>query len=71
MSDLVRLLEKLGSDAELESEFQRDPEAVLDRFDLDSEERKAMLEGDQDAVSKLTGLTSIYMTNSTIKAPGK
>lgn len=69
MSDLIRLLERLGSDAELESEYRENPEAVLDRYELDAEERQAMLDADLDAISKLTGVSGVYMTNGSIKAP--
>lgn len=69
MSDLIQLLERLGSDAELEAEYRMDPGSVLDRFDLSDEERRAMLDADTDAVAKLTGLSGVYMTNGTVKAP--
>lgn len=69
MSDLVKLLERLGSDAGLETEYQENPESVLSRYELNDEERKAMLNSDTGAVAKLTGLTGIYMTNGTVKAP--
>lgn len=68
MSDLTRLLERLGKDATLEADYQKDPESVLNQYELTEEERKAMLDRDVDAVRKLSGLVSVRMTNSTIKA---
>lgn len=68
MSDLTRLLERLGKDATLEGDYQKDPKSVLDQYELTEEERKAMLDRDVDAVRKLSGLESVRMTNSTIKA---
>lgn len=69
MSDLIQLLERLGSDAKLEAEYRKHPGSVLDRFDLSDEERRAMLDADPEAIAKLTGLSGVYMTNGTVKAP--
>lgn len=68
MSDLTRLLERLGKDATLEGDYRKDPESVLDRYELTDEERKAMLDRDVDAVRKLSGLENVRITNSTIKS---
>lgn len=67
MSKFVELLENLGRDAELAAAYEKDPQSVLDQYDLTEEERKAMLDRDVDAVRKLSGLASVRMTNSTIK----
>lgn len=68
MSKLVDLLKNLGSDAELAAAYERNPESVLDRFDLAAEERQALLDGDVDRIKSLSGLSDVHMTNSTIKS---
>lgn len=68
MSKFVELLENMGRDADLAAAYEKDPESVLDQYDLTEEERKAMLDRDVEAVKKLSGLVSVRMTNSTIKA---
>ena len=57
MSKLLKLMRRLGSDAALASEYEKDPDAVLRRAGLSDEERRAMLEKDYDAIKRLTGLT--------------
>ncbi len=72
MTNLVRLMQALGADAALASEYARDRELVIKRFQLTDEERKALLDEDLAAIRKLTGLTDgIYVTNSTIIAYDK
>src|SRR5690606_29338740 len=56
MSRLLELMRKLGSDAALAAEYEKNPEAVLQRAGLSAEERKAMLEKDYEAIKRLTGL---------------
>ncbi|RYY23035.1 MAG: hypothetical protein EOP62_21580 [Sphingomonadales bacterium] len=68
MSKLLELMKQLGSDAALEAEYLKNPQAVLDRAGVSDEERKAMLASDYAAVGKLTGLAEgQYATNHTIK----
>jgi hypothetical protein len=72
VSKLLDLMKKLGSDAALEAEYAKDPEAVLHRAGVTDEERRAMLESDYAAVGKLTGLADgQYATNHTVKAYDK
>lgn len=69
MSKLLDLMRKLGSDAALEAEYERDPESVLDRAGLSSEERRAITQRDYQAIRELTGLKDgQYATKATIKA---
>lgn len=66
MSSLVDLLKDLGRDAALADEFTKDPDAVLDRYDLTDEERQAVKEGDVDAVKRLSGMSDVRTTHSII-----
>lgn len=66
MSSLVDLLKALGRDAALAEEYRKDPDAVLDRYDLSDEERRAVKEGDVDAVKRLSGLSDVHTTHGTI-----
>ncbi len=69
MSNLLRLMKQLGADAALNDEYKKDPASVIDRFDLNDEERDALLNKDYEAIKRLTGLKDgQYATNSTIKA---
>ncbi|MCK7502464.1 MAG: hypothetical protein MZW92_80965 [Comamonadaceae bacterium] len=56
MSKLLDLMRKLGSDAALNSEYEKDPQAVIRRFGLSAEEGAALLAKDYDAIKRLTGL---------------
>ncbi|MEM9304089.1 MAG: hypothetical protein AAGE01_18385 [Pseudomonadota bacterium] len=67
MSKLADLLKDMASDAALEAEWKKDREAVLDRYKLTPEERKAMVEKDVDAIKRLSGVDKVKV-NSTIKA---
>lgn len=72
MSKLLDLMRKLGSDAALAAEYEKDPDGVLRRAGLSDDERKAMLEKDYAAIKELTGLTDgQFATNHTIKAYDK
>ncbi|MCA0395525.1 MAG: hypothetical protein LCH70_15660 [Proteobacteria bacterium] len=55
-SKLLDLMRRLGSDAALAAEFDKDPETVIQRAGLSDEERKAMLGKDYPAIKRLTGL---------------
>ena len=69
MSALLGLMRQLGSDAALAREYRDDPEAVIDRFALSDEERRALLEKDYGAIKRLAGLEDgQFATNSTISA---
>ena len=69
MSDLLDLMRKLGSDAALAAEYEKDPEGVMLQAGLTEEERKAMLEKDYAAIKALTGLEDgQFATNHVVKA---
>ncbi|NZA26459.1 hypothetical protein H0E84_08675 [Luteimonas sp. SJ-92] len=69
MSNLLDLMRKLGSDAALAAEYEKDPEAVVRRAGLSDEERKAMLGKDYPAIKRLTGLTDgKFATNHVVRA---
>ncbi len=69
MSKLLELMRKLGSDAALAAEYEKDHEAVLRRADLSDEERRAMAEKDYGAIKQLTGLVDgQFASNHVIKA---
>jgi 3-methyladenine DNA glycosylase Mpg len=68
MSKLLELMRKLGSDAGLAAEYEKNPEAVLLRAGLNEEERRAMLEKDYEAIKRLTGLgDGRFATNHLIR----
>ena len=68
MSELLDFMRRLSSDAALAAAYHKDPRAVLERAGLSSEEQRAMLEKDYDAIKALTGLKDgQYATNSTVK----
>lgn len=67
MSELTRLLEQLGEDAELQDEYVADPMKVMRDRGLSEEEIKAMLEKDLDKLRKLSGLDKLK-SNGTIHA---
>ncbi|MDH5823625.1 hypothetical protein QFW77_11565 [Luteimonas sp. RD2P54] len=69
MSNLLDLMKKLGSDAALAAEYEKDPEAVMRGAGLSDEERTAMLGKDYAAIKRLTGLTDgKFATNHVIRA---
>lgn len=69
MSRLLDLMRRLGSDAALEAEYEKDPEGVLRRAGLSDQERRAMIAKDYASIKKLTGLEDgQFATNHTIKA---
>jgi len=68
MSDLVRLLKDLGQDAELAAAYEKDPDSVLEKYDLSEAEIKALKAGDLEEIRKASGLEELHMTNSTIRA---
>ena len=69
MSKLLDLMKKLGSDAALAAEYDRDAEGVMRRAGLSDEERKAMAGKDYTAIKKLTGLEDgQFATNHPIRA---
>jgi hypothetical protein len=69
MSKLLDLMKKLGGDAALAAEYEKNQDAVLQRAGLSDEERKAMVEKDYAAIKKLTGLTDgQFATNHVVRA---
>lgn len=72
MSNLLDLMRKLGSDAALAAEYEKDTDGVLRRAGLSEDERKAMAAKDYVAIRKLTGLSDgQFATNHIIKAYDK
>jgi len=62
-------MRELGADAALAQEYHNDPQAVIARYDLSTEERDALLGKDYAAIKRLTGLKDgQFATNSTVKA---
>lgn len=69
MSNLLDLMKKLGSDAALAAEYNKNPEAVCQRAGLSKEERKAIIDKDYAAIKQLTGLVDgQFATNHTVNA---
>ena len=69
MSKLLDLMRKLGRDAALATEYEKDPEGVMQRAGLSAEESKAMSVKDYEAIKKLTGLSDgQFASNHVIKA---
>lgn len=69
VSKLLDLMRRLGSDAKLAAEYEKDPDAVLRRAGLSDEEREAMAGKDYEAIKRLTGLTDgQFATNHVVRA---
>jgi len=69
MSGLLDLMRKLGSDAALAAEYDKDPEGVVKRAGLSEEEARAILKKDYPAIKKLTGLVDgKFATNHIVRA---
>lgn len=66
MSNLADFLQNMGRDAGLVEEFERDPDAVMSRFDLSDEEKKAVREGDVEAIKRMSGLENVRKTNTSV-----
>ncbi|NRB23794.1 hypothetical protein [Shewanella sp.] len=60
MSKLNDLLENLSSDAKLKAKYLGNPELVMEEAELNDEEKKAMLSGDEKSLVDLTGDKSVY-----------
>ena len=60
MSKLNDLLENLSSDAKLKAKYLENPELVMEEVELNDEEKKAMLSGDEKSLTDLTGDKSVY-----------
>lgn len=50
MPDVNALLDRLGSDPELQARWEVDPQSVLEQFDVTDAERQALLAGDVDSL---------------------
>ncbi|KAF1710042.1 hypothetical protein CSC70_10270 [Pseudoxanthomonas kalamensis DSM 18571] len=69
MSKLLDLMKRLGRDAALAAEYEKDPDGVMRHAGLSDEERKAMLEKDYETIKRLTGLEDgMFAINHIIKA---
>lgn len=60
MSKLNDLLENLSSDAKLKAKYLENPELVMEEAELNDEEKKAMLSGDEKSLTDLTGDKLVY-----------
>ncbi|AKS42900.1 hypothetical protein [Wenzhouxiangella marina] len=58
-SRLAELLKELGQNAELHDEYVKDPEGVMQRYDMSKEEIKAMLDKDVKKLEELSGLDGL------------
>ena len=68
MSKLLDLMKRLGSDAALAAEYEKDPEGVIRRAGLSDEEARAILEKDYAAIKDLTGLSDgRFATNHIVR----
>jgi len=67
MSKLVKMMKDLGKDADLEREFEGDPDAVMDRYGLSDDEKGAVKSGDVDKIRSLSGARNVSTTNTTVK----
>ncbi|PKO59517.1 MAG: hypothetical protein CVU24_15140 [Betaproteobacteria bacterium HGW-Betaproteobacteria-18] len=66
---LLELVNALGRDAALATEYEADPDAVLARYGLSDEEKSAMKSCDCAVVGRLCGIgENYYATNGVIKA---
>lgn len=68
MSKLAEFLQSMGRDADLNAEFEKDPEGVMSQFELSDDEKKAIREGDVDTVKKMSGLQNVRLTKSNVNS---
>ncbi|MBX3689727.1 hypothetical protein [Dokdonella sp.] len=69
MPRLLEFMRRLGRDAALAAEYEKDPDQAMRRHGLSDEERKAMLAKDYEAIKRLTGLADgQFATNHIIRA---
>lgn len=50
MPDVNALLDRLGSDPELQARWEVDPQSVLEQFDVTDTQREALLAGDVESL---------------------
>lgn len=67
MSKLAGLLYDLGKNAELQEDYEKDPEGVMQRHGLTAEEIQAMLDKDLDKLKKLSGIDQLK-SNGNVQA---
>ena len=68
MAKLADFLRRLGRDSEFEGKYEDDPEGFMKEWGLTDEEREAVRSGDVDRIRKLSGLSDLHKTQSTIKS---
>jgi hypothetical protein len=68
MANLTDLLMNLGQDADLSKAWENDPNAVMARYELSDSEKQALLSGDVEELKRASGLTSLHMTNGTVRS---
>lgn len=66
-SRLLNLLRDIGSDAKLHRMYETDCEALMDRYELGSDEREALRRCDLDQIKSLTGTSDVRMTKTNIE----
>lgn len=67
MSRLTDLLYELGQYGDLYEEYMKDPEGVMQRYELSREEVDAMLAKDVDKLKRISGLEKLK-SNDTVHA---
>jgi len=68
VENLKKLLLDLGQDAELTSEYEKNPDDVIARYKLDDEAAKALKSVDLDKLRELSGLEDLRTTHSTVQS---
>ncbi|WP_456449002.1 hypothetical protein [Thiolapillus sp.] len=69
MSNLIKLMTRLGSDAELAKAYATNPKKVMEDAKLSPEEMKLLEEADLKALEKATGLNSLKKITIIIRSP--
>ena len=71
MKKLAELLQRLGANAELAEQYEKDPRTVMMEAHLSEEEMALLEKGDLQALEKATGLGSLKKIDIIIKAYDK
>jgi len=69
MKNLIELMTRLGSDAELAKAYATNPKKVMEDAKLSPEEMKLLEEADLKALEKATGLNSLKKIIVIIRSP--
>lgn len=68
MSTLNKLIHDLGNDAKLEEDYRKDPQSVMDRYNLDPEEIEALRTENLEQIRSICGLQNIHLSNGTVRS---